>query len=115
MLPLRPLAAKRALSNLVDNALRHGRPPVRLRIHDLGSALAVEVSDAGPGISPADRGRAVAPFAQLDPARGGAGVGLGLAIAERFARTSGGRLELDEAAGGGLLARLVLPKAPPAA
>lgn len=110
VLPLRRGAAKRALSNLVDNALRHGRPPVRLTIREAGPMLAVEVSDAGPGIAEADHARAMAPFVQLDPARGGSGVGLGLAIAHRFAQASQGRLELAEAPGGGLLARLLLPR-----
>jgi signal transduction histidine kinase len=50
------------------------------------------------------------PFGQLDAARGKGGSGLGLAIAERFADASGGMLELDAAPGGGLLARLVLPR-----
>jgi signal transduction histidine kinase len=112
VLPLRRSAAKRALSNLVDNALRHGRPPVRLRIHDGGALLAVEVSDAGAGIAAADRARAVAPFVQLDPARSGSGVGLGLAIAQRFAQASKGSLDLHEAPGGGLLARIMLPRQP---
>lgn len=112
VLPLRRIAAKRALSNLVDNALRHGRPPVRLQIHDEGSMLAVEVSDAGAGIAEADRVRALAPFVQLDPARSGSGVGLGLAIAQRFAQASNGSLELRDASGGGLLARLLLPRQP---
>lgn len=110
VLPLRRIAAKRALSNLVDNAVRHGRAPVRLRIQDEGPMVAVEVSDAGAGIAEADRTRAVAPFVQLDPARSGSGVGLGLAIAQRFAQASNGSLELRESHGGGLLARLLLPR-----
>ena len=110
VLPLRRLAAKRAISNLVENALRHGRPPVRLRILEEGALLAVEVTDSGAGIAAADRARAVAPFTQLDPARSGAGVGLGLAIAQRFAQASNGSLELREAPAGGLLARLLLPR-----
>jgi len=110
VLPLRRGAAKRALSNLVDNALRHGRPPVRLRIREEGPMLAIEVADAGDGIAEADRARALSPFVQLDPARGGAGVGLGLAIAQRFAQASNGSLELGESREGGLLARLVLPR-----
>lgn len=110
VLPLRRLAAKRALANLVDNALRHGRPPVRLRIRDEGPMVAVEVSDAGAGIAEADRARALAPFVQLDPARSGSSVGLGLAIAQRFAQASDGQLELREAREGGLMARLLLPR-----
>ncbi len=110
VLPLRRIAAKRALSNLVDNALRHGKPPVRLHIRDAGPMLAIEVSDAGAGIAEADRARALAPFVQLDPARSGSGVGLGLAIAQRFAQASNGHLELCDAPGGGLLVRLLLPR-----
>jgi hypothetical protein len=110
VLPLRRLAAKRALSNLVDNALAHGATPVRLRVRDEGSRVVVEVADAGAGIRPGDRARALMPFGQLDAARGKGGSGLGLAIAERFADASGGMLELDAAPGGGLLARLVLPR-----
>lgn len=113
VLPLRPIAAKRAVSNLVENALGHGLAPVRLRIHNEGAMVAIEVADAGAGIAQADRARAVAPFTQLDPARGGSGVGLGLAIAQRFAEASKGALELRDAPGGGLLARLVLPRPAP--
>ena len=55
-------------------------------------------------------GGAVAPFVQLDAARGGAGAGLGLAIAQRFAEAGRGRLELGTALEGGLLATLLLPR-----
>lgn len=107
--PLRRLAAKRALSNLVENAILHGAPPIRLRAREEGERVVVEVSDAGAGIAPADRARALAPFAQLDPSRGRGGLGLGLAIAARFAEASGGELVLEDAAGGGLCARITLP------
>jgi hypothetical protein len=110
VLPLRRLAAKRALANLVDNAVRHGAPPVRLSVRDEGARVVVEVADAGPGIPAAERARAVEPFVQLDAARGRGGSGLGLAIAARFAEASGGTLELGDATGGGLLARLILPR-----
>jgi hypothetical protein len=110
VLPLRRLAAKRALSNLIENAAAHGRPPVRLRLRDEGGRVVAEVADAGVGIAPADRVRAVAPFAQLDGARSKGGSGLGLAIAQRFAEASGGTLELDRAPEGGLLVRMVLPR-----
>jgi signal transduction histidine kinase len=110
VLPLRRLAAKRALSNLIENALIHGAAPVRITLRDHGGEVVVEVADAGPGISVADRGRAVAPFGQLDAARSKGGSGLGLAIAARFAEASAGRLELDSAADGGLIVRLALPR-----
>jgi len=111
VLPLRHLAAKRALSNLVENAVLHGAGPVRLTIRDEGRCLVAEVADSGPGIAAEDRARAVAPFSQLDPARRRGGSGLGLAIAQRFAEASGGALTLALAPGGGLLVRLTLPKA----
>lgn len=110
VLPLRRLAAKRALSNLVDNAITHGAPPVRLRVRDEGERVVVEVTDAGPGIAPAERGRALAPFGQLDAARSKGGSGLGLAIAARFTEASGGSLDLDAVPEGGLLVRMVLPR-----
>ena len=110
VLSLRIGGTKRAISNLLDNALRHGRPPIRLRIREHDRMLHVEVTDRGTGIAEADRARAMTPFVQLDPARAGSGVGLGLAIAQRFAQASGGALELDVATGGGLVARIVLPR-----
>jgi signal transduction histidine kinase len=113
VLPLRRLAAKRAFANLVDNALTHGAPPVRLRVRDEGHRVVVEVTDVGSGIAPEDRVRALAPFGQLDVARRKGGSGLGLAIAARFAEASGGSLELDAAPTGGLLARMALPRPVP--
>lgn len=110
VLPVRRLAAKRALANLVENAIRHGAPPVRLAVRDEGARVVVEVSDAGRGIAPGDRARALEPFVQLDVARGRGGSGLGLAIAARFAEASGGTLTLDAAPAGGLVVRMVLPR-----
>ena len=110
VLPLRRLAAKRAMANLVDNALRHGAAPVQLAVRDAGDQVVVEVVDGGGGIAPADRARALEPFVQLDGSRGRGGSGLGLAIAARFAEASGGSLALDAAPGGGLLVRISLPR-----
>lgn len=112
VLPLRRLATKRALANLVENALRHGAAPVRLIVRDEGGQVIVEVADAGRGIAPADRARALEPFVQLDGSRGRGGSGLGLAIAARFAEASAGSLALDAAAGGGLVVRMSLPRVP---
>lgn len=111
VLPLRRLAAKRALSNLVENAVTHGAPPVRLEIRVEAREVVVDITDAGHGIAPDDRARALEPFVQLDAARGAGGSGLGLAIAQRFAEASGGTLQLETAlAAGGLCARLTLPR-----
>ncbi|WP_160123331.1 ATP-binding protein [Rhodovarius lipocyclicus] len=109
VLPLRRVAAKRAFQNLLNNALAHGAPPVSLALRVAGREVVVEVRDHGPGIPQAQRVQALQPFVRLDPARGGGGLGLGLATAQRFALAEGGRLELDEAQGGGLIARVTLP------
>ena len=110
ILPLRRLAAKRALSNLVENALLHGAPPVRLRVRQDGKWVTVEVEDGGSGIAREDHARALAPFGQVDPARSRGGTGLGLAIAARFAEASNGSIELAEPeSGGGLIVCLRLP------
>jgi two-component system osmolarity sensor histidine kinase EnvZ len=107
----RPQALRRAVNNLVDNALRYAGSdqPVELALSAAGDELLIEVSDRGPGIPPQDVERIKRPFARLDAARSNAvGAGLGLAIVERIARSHNGRLELLARAGGGLCARLAV-------
>lgn len=112
VLSLRRLAAKRAISNLMNNAIQHGAPPVVIRLDERPDTVLVDVSDAGPGIPAAERMRALAPFTRLDPARSGQGVGLGLTTAARFVEAEGGALALHDAPGGGLQVHLVLPRKP---
>jgi two-component system, OmpR family, osmolarity sensor histidine kinase EnvZ len=109
--PVRPQALRRALDNLVENAWRHGAPPVVLRTGADATQVWLEVQDQGPGIPPEEIDRMRQPFARSGgQARTGApGAGLGLAIVERVARSHGGRLELHSTPGAGLRARLVLP------
>ena len=72
----------------------------------------LEVSHAGPGIPAEQAERMKLPFTRLDEARTGAtGSGLGLAIVDRVVRAHGGRFDLQDNAGGGLLARISLPVA----
>ena len=113
--PVRPQALRRALDNLVENAWRHGAPPVVLRTGADATQVWLEVQDQGPGITAEEIHRMRQPFARGGgTARAGApGAGLGLAIAERVARAQGGALELHSAPGQGLRARLVLPLAGP--
>ena len=93
--PMRAGAMRRAMINLVENALRHGRAPYGLATGLSGGEAWFEIRDCGPGIATADADILKEPFRQADVARGrGQGTGLGLAIVERIARTHGGRLEL---------------------
>lgn len=108
--PLQPQALRRAVDNLVENAWRHGTAPVVLRTGSEGDAVWIEVQDHGPGLPATELDRVRQPFARGEAARSGRpGAGLGLAIADRVARSHGGRLELHSAPGQGLRARLVLP------
>jgi len=102
-------AVRRAVSNLVDNALRYGREPIEIEATGKSASVLIEVRDRGPGIPAAEAERLKRPFTRLDAARSGpAGAGLGLAIVERVARAHGGSLELAPREGGGLVARLSL-------
>ncbi len=104
-----PLALRRAVTNLLDNALRYAATPVEVETLRDGSMALVEIRDRGPGIPAAEIERLKRPFTRLDDARSGPpGAGLGLAIAERVARAHGGSLELAPRAAGGLIARLRL-------
>jgi two-component system, OmpR family, osmolarity sensor histidine kinase EnvZ len=109
---VRPLAVRRALENLIANALAYGtRADVRLCFGDRTVRLSVE--DDGPGIPPDRREEALRPFARLDQARNQdrPGVGLGLAIVADIARSHGGSLRLGESATlGGLRADLLLAR-----
>lgn len=107
---LRAGAIKRALVNLVDNALRHGRSAL-LTVARRGDEAVLTLDDDGPGI-PADRREAVfRPFFRLDAARNPdtGGVGLGLSIARDAVRNHGGDIELADSPLGGLRARVTLP------
>jgi two-component system osmolarity sensor histidine kinase EnvZ len=103
------MAVRRALGNLIDNALRYAGEPVEVELRNTPAEVVIEVRDRGPGIPRSETERLKRPFTRLDAARSGAvGSGLGLAIVERVARAHGGRLDLAPRDGGGLVARLVL-------
>jgi two-component system osmolarity sensor histidine kinase EnvZ len=111
---LRQTAMRRAIANLVDNALRYAGGEVdviaRRETHSSGDEAIVEVMDRGPGIPESERERMKQPFARLEQARSGAGgSGLGLAIVDRIAHAHNGRFELSAREGGGLVARIRLP------
>lgn len=110
---MRETAIRRALANLIGNAVRHGtRAELSIAISD--RAVRFTVEDDGPGIPKDRREEAMRPFTRLDAARDpnrGGGVGLGLAITADIARSHGGTLRLgDSERLGGLRADLVLAR-----
>ena len=108
---VRPGALKRALSNLVGNAVSHaGEVRITARRAD-GGGVEILVDDDGPGIAPERYDDAFAPFSRLDAARSPntKGVGLGLAIARDVARGHGGDVILSASPLGGLRATVTLP------
>ena len=113
MVEIRPMAVRRALSNLLANATRYGTR-ARLSVALTPAALRYAIEDDGPGIPAEDRETALKPFTRLEEARNqnrGTGVGLGLAIATDIARSHGGTLRLGESEDlGGLKAEIVLAR-----
>jgi two-component system osmolarity sensor histidine kinase EnvZ len=109
---VRPMAVRRLITNLVDNAIRYGGADVRLRVAPATRVVVVEVLDRGPGIPADEVERLKQPFTRLETARSGkGGSGLGLAIVDRIARMHGGSFDLLPRDGGGLVARVTFPVA----
>ncbi|NOX72794.1 MAG: HAMP domain-containing protein [Alphaproteobacteria bacterium] len=111
--PMRPVAMRRALDNLVTNALRYGsKCEILLEFEPADIIFTIE--DNGPGIPEAQREKAMRPFERLDVARNqnrGTGVGLGLAIAMDITSSHGGALVLSDSESlGGLKVELRLPR-----
>jgi protein-histidine pros-kinase len=115
----RPLALRRALDNLVGNALRHaGAAEVSVLADPADGGPLIRVDDRGPGIPPAQLPRVLEPFYRLDPSRSrsSGGAGLGLHIARSLLQAQGASLRLSNREGGGLRAEIRLQPvaAPPA-
>jgi len=102
----------RALSNLVDNALKYaaGGSAIRIGAHPMdGNTIDLTVGDDGPGLTSEQMAEAAQRFVRLDPARGGTGAGLGLSLVETIAHLHGGTMRLESHSPHGLLVRLALP------
>jgi signal transduction histidine kinase len=105
-------ALKRCLTNLIANAIKFGGEADVL-VED-GAQLIIRVRDPGPGIPVEELERVFEPFYRLETSRNrdSGGTGLGLSIARDIAQAHGGSLTLHNMPGGGLEARLVLPRTP---
>ena len=105
------LAIRRALANLIDNAIAYGGEATVALAEDASSVL-ITIADRGPGIPEADREAVFAPFHRLEGSRSRetGGTGLGLSIARSAIRRHGGDIILADRDGGGLEARVSLPK-----
>ena len=108
----RPVALRRALRNLLENAAAYGARATA-RIDRGGSGVRVVIEDEGPGIPEDDLERVFEPFVRLEASRSRdtGGSGLGLAIARSIVRGHGGDVHLENRAGGGLRATVALPGA----
>lgn len=103
---------RRALRNLLDNALRYGGS-AEVAVDVAGDDALVTIADRGPGIDPAWSERLLEPFVRGEGSRSRetGGSGLGLAVARQMIRAHGGEIALENRDGGGLIVRLTLPRA----
>jgi signal transduction histidine kinase len=114
-----PAALSRVMRNLLNNAARHAVSRVIVSVRPVTDGVAVEVSDDGPGISPADRQRVFDRFVRLDPdrSRSAGGTGLGLAIVREIVMAHDGRVTIgtgiDTGIGSGTKVTVQLPLTEP--
>jgi signal transduction histidine kinase len=105
-----PGALKRAITNLLDNAVKYGKR-AQAAISTTANAIEITIDDDGPGIPEAELPRVFQPFYRVEESRNRdtGGTGLGLAIAQSIMQAHGGELTLANRPGGGLRACIKLP------
>jgi signal transduction histidine kinase len=110
----RPVALRRALTNLIDNAVKYGRA-AEVGLQADRDAVRLTIEDRGPGIPTAVREQVFQPFFRLEPSRSRStgGTGLGLAVARTIVHRHRGEIALDDRPGGGLVVRITLPATGP--
>lgn len=108
----RPVALRRALRNLIENAVRYGKL-AQVGVRPGTGTWEILIEDRGPGIAEADRERVFAPFVRLETSRNQetGGIGLGMAIARSIVRSHGGDIHLEDRPAGGLRVVVRLPRA----
>ncbi|MCO7226220.1 two-component system sensor histidine kinase EnvZ [Pleionea sp. CnH1-48] len=109
LLPVKPLAMKRLIGNLIENSFRYGEPPVEIYSFTEDDSVVISIQDNGTGIPDLDMERLFQPFTRGEEARTGRGSGLGLAIVKRIVELHDGEILLRNRQQGGLEARLVFP------
>jgi len=107
----KPLALKRCISNLINNAVFYGNS-VRIDVVDTRAEVKIYVVDKGPGIPEEQLEDVFEPYVRLESSRNRntGGAGLGLSIARNIAHAHGGRLQLRNRVGAGLEAAVILPR-----
>jgi len=112
VLPLRPTAFRRCITNLVENAVRHAAGRVEIRATSQRHHVWIAIDDDGPGIADDQRDAVFKAFHRIDASRNVStgGVGLGLTIARDIVLAHGGEIELGDAPSGGLRVLLRLPR-----
>ena len=100
---------RRILDNLVDNAFKYGRPPVRIEVTGDTDHVYLAVLDAGRGVAEADREAVFDRFKRLD-SLSGHGLGLGLSVVQGLVEAMGGDVRVEEAPGGGAAFRIRFPR-----
>ena len=108
-IPLHRESMRRALDNLIENALRYGGSHIVIRSRRTRNVAELSVMDRGPGIAESEVEALKRPFVRGSASAGTTGSGLGLAIVERIVRRHAGTLALLPREGGGLEARIDLP------
>ena len=107
-----PVRLEQALTNLVENAIQHGRGEITLRASEVDGDLEIHVEDRGPGFPPEFLDQAFERFSRADQSRGGDGTGLGLAIVEAIARAHRGTAHAVNRDGSGADVWIQLPAQP---
>jgi signal transduction histidine kinase len=107
-----PLAISRVVRNLLDNAVRHAKSSIEIKVATSAQDAILTVSDDGPGIAPAHRERVFGRFVRLDAdrSRTGGGTGLGLAIVAEVVSAHDGAVAIDDRPGGGTTVVVTFPQ-----
>ena len=109
---LRPALMRRAVRNLIENAVKYGGGATEVRLRSDERVVRIEVCDRGPGIPETQLQKVFDPFTRLEESRNRetGGAGLGLALARAIVRDASGEITLANREGGGLVATITLPR-----